>query len=360
MASDPTISRLIESLGDDAVSAIAAIGGLGPPPGRRSGTTARRFRSPVRWWSTWTPRSSVRTRTKMANPELQTGFGFHPMLAFADHGPGGTGEPLAACCAPGRRARTPPPTTSRPPSRPGTAPRAAPVRVLVRGDTGSGVQGLLWPAQPGLAVLGRFLRPTTCPGRVGGLPRQAWRPALDGDGAPSRGRPGRRADPVDCPPPAGWPPGMRVIARRERPHPGAQLRITDHDGWRITVFATNTRGRPIADLEVRHRLRARAEDRIRGLKDTGLTNLPLQASPRTRSGSSSSNSPPTCSPGPSCSPGTTSPPEPGNPNGLRLRLLAVAGRIITTGRRRLLRLSSRWPWTDLDHRRLHQPLAALT
>jgi hypothetical protein len=35
---------------------------------------------------------------------------------------------------------------------------------------------------------------------------------------------------------------MRLIARRERPHPGAQLRITDHEGWRITVFATNTRG----------------------------------------------------------------------------------------------------------------------
>ena len=32
----------------------------------------------------------------------------------------------------------------------------------------------------------------------------------------------------------GWPPGMRIIARRERPHPGAQLRITDHEGWRIT------------------------------------------------------------------------------------------------------------------------------
>jgi len=70
---------------------------------------------------------------------------------------------------------------------------------------------------------------------------------------------------------------MRLIARRERPHPGAQLRITDHEGWRITVFATNTRGGRLADLKVRHRLRARAEDRIRGLKDTGMMNLPLQA-----------------------------------------------------------------------------------
>ena len=40
--------------------------------------------------------------------------------------------------------------------------------------------------------------------------------------------------------PQQWPAGMRVIARRERPHPGAQLRLTDHNGWRITCFATNT------------------------------------------------------------------------------------------------------------------------
>src|SRR4249919_1074156 len=77
--------------------------------------------------------------------------------------------------------------------------------------------------------------------------------------------------------PQHWPEGMRIIARRERPHPGAQLRLTDHDGWRITCFATNTRGPgwTLAALEVRHRLRARAEDRIRGLKDTGMRNLPL-------------------------------------------------------------------------------------
>ena len=48
------------------------------------------------------------------------------------------------------------------------------------------------------------------------------------------------------------------------------------------MFATNTPGPRLADLEVRHRLRARAEDRIRGLKDTGMTNLPLQAFAKNR------------------------------------------------------------------------------
>jgi hypothetical protein len=72
---------------------------------------------------------------------------------------------------------------------------------------------------------------------------------------------------------SGWPTGMRIIARRERPHPGAQLRLTDADGWRITCFATNTPRWQLADLELRHSQRARAEDRIRNLKDTGVRNL---------------------------------------------------------------------------------------
>ncbi len=60
-----------------------------------------------------------------------------------------------------------------------------------------------------------------------------------------------------------WPKGMRLIVRKERPHPGAQLRFTDADGMRLTCFATNTNNTPIAVLELRHRQRARAEDRIR-------------------------------------------------------------------------------------------------
>jgi Transposase DDE domain group 1 len=69
---------------------------------------------------------------------------------------------------------------------------------------------------------------------------------------------------------------MRVIVRKERPHPGAQLRLTDLDGHRFTAFATDTKRGQLADLELRHRRRARCEDRTRCAKDTGLRNLPLK------------------------------------------------------------------------------------
>lgn len=115
------------------------------------------------------------------------------------------------------------------------------------------------------------------------LPDQAWRRAVDSDGQLRDGAHVAEVAawlPASLTGPGGWPPGIRVIVRRERPHPGAQLRITDVNGWRLAAFATNTPRRAgwrLAELEVRHRLRAHAEDRIRCLKDTGIRNLPLQA-----------------------------------------------------------------------------------
>jgi hypothetical protein len=69
-----------------------------------------------------------------------------------------------------------------------------------------------------------------------------------------------------------WDAGHRP---QGTPSPGSQLRLTDVDGHRVTSFATNTARGQLADLELRHRRRARAEDRIRTAKDTGLRNFPL-------------------------------------------------------------------------------------
>ena len=214
-----------------------------------------------------------------ATANFKRGYGFHPMMAFVDHGAGGTGEPLAAMLRPGRaNASDAADQIAVLDAALAQLPEAVRPRVLVRGDTGSGVKDFLWHIHHlGLSYsVGVYGRQPVLDA-LAALPRQAWRQALDADGRP---RDGAQVAELTRWLPAsfvGWPPGMRVIARRERPHPGAQLRITDQHGWRITMFATNTTGGRIAELEVRHRLRARAEDRIRTLKDTGLTNLPLQA-----------------------------------------------------------------------------------
>jgi len=137
---------------------------------------------------------------------------------------------------------------------------------------------------------------------------------------------------------------MRVIVRKERPHPGAQLRFTDIDGHRFTAFATGTKRGQLADLELRHRRRARCEDRIRGAKDTGLRNLPLKGFAQNQvwceivalacellawtqmlalAGKARR----------------------WEPKRLRLRLFSVAGRLARSARRLRLRLAQTWPWT---------------
>ena len=105
-----------------------------------------------------------------------------------------------------------------------------------------------------------------------------------------------------------------MIVRKERPHPGAQLRFTDVNGHRFTAFATDARRGQLADLELRHRRRARCEDRIRCAKTPGCVTSRCTALTRTRSGASSSPWPANYWPGHRCWP-STAPPGPGNQNG---------------------------------------------
>jgi hypothetical protein len=109
--------------------------------------------------------------------------------------------------------------------------------------------------------------------RIALIPERAWTAAINSDRTPRDGA--WVTDATGMLNLRSWPTGTRVLVRAERPHPGAQLRFTDIDGNRLTAFATNTPRGQHADLELRHRLRARCEDRIRAAKDTGLRNLPL-------------------------------------------------------------------------------------
>ena len=358
VASDPTISRLIDALGDDSAAAIAAI--RGARAAARSTVWDRR--SPV---LTTGPvvvdldatLVGAHSEKEGATPNFKRGFGFHPMFAFVDHGAGGTGEPLAGMLRPGRaNANTAADQIAVLDAALAQLPEGLRSRVLVRGDSGAGVQPLLWHITGlGLAYSVGFSARQPVQDALAALPKQAWRAALDPDGRPREGA--QVAELTRWMPATltGWPPGMRIIARRERPHPGAQLHITDDDRWRITVFATSTTGGRIAELEVRHRLRARAEDRIRGLKDTGMTNLPLQAFAKNQIWLELACLAYELLTWTQLMAFHDQPARTWEPKRLRLRLLAVAARLITTGRRRILRFSKRWPWTDLltsGHRRL--------
>ena len=105
---------------------------------------------------------------------------------------------------------------------------------------------------------------------------QGWYPAIDSCGEIRDGAWVAEATPlVNL---STWPARTRLVLRKERPHPGAQLRFTDVDGMRITAFITDTAPGEVpgqlAGLELRHRQHARVEDRIRQAKAAGLRNLP--------------------------------------------------------------------------------------
>ena len=120
------------------------------------------------------------------------------------------------------------------------------------------------------------------------IPKKAWTPAYNADGRPRDGTwVVEVGGPADL---SAWPESTRLVLRKERPHPGAQVRITDADGHRITGFLTNTPGGQLADLELRHRRHARVEDRIGAGKDTGLPTCPSTTPSRTGSGWRSAHS----------------------------------------------------------------------
>ena len=225
---------------------------------------------------------------EQAKPTFERGFGFHPLCAFVDHGPDGSGEALHLQLRPGNAGSntaadhitvTCRALAQLPDHLPGTRPGTRPERKVLVGTNGAGATHafLDWLAGQRLSYSVGFTLPGDAEQVLAQIPDAVWAPALD---AHDEVRDGAWvAELTGLLNLHACPKGMRVIARKERPHPGAQLRLTDVDGLRVTAFATNTTtggpGTQLAELELRHRRRARAEDRIRNLKDLGLANLPL-------------------------------------------------------------------------------------
>src|SRR5882757_8393213 len=282
VASDPTVSRLIDTLATAGPKALSAIRAA-RAEAREHVWDMAKDAAPDAGGQVVVDLDGVlvlsHSEKQDATATWKKTFGHHPLVAFVEHGRAGSGEPVAALLRPGNACSN---TAADHIETAQLALAQMPQRLrrgrqtLIRTDSGGGTHAFLdW-----LSRCGRWLSYSVgmtitdaIHQAVLKIPKKAWTPAYDAGGTE---RPGAWVAEITAMPDLStWPTGMRLIVRKERPHPGAQLRFTDLDGLRLTCFATNTKGGQLADLELRHRRRPRCEDRIRGARATGLRNLPL-------------------------------------------------------------------------------------
>jgi Transposase DDE domain group 1 len=350
VASDPVVSRLVSGLAADAPRALKAIRAARAAARERAWTLAGRD-APGADGGLITVDIDATIVTacsekEQARPTWKRTFGFHPLTVFADHGPGGAGEPLAILLRAGNAgSNTAADHIEATRLALAQLPSGTRRRALIRADSGGGTHDFLdWLTRPGRRLQYSVGMTITADmhDAILHVPARAWTPACDADRQVRHGAwVAELTGMLDL---SAWPKGMRVIVRKERPHPGAQLRLTDIDGHRLTCFATSTKGGQLADLELRHRRRARCEDRIRCAKDTGLRNLPLHGYAQNQIWTEIVAL--------ACEllawtamlalDGTARRWE---PKRLRLRLFSAAGRLVRGSRRARLKISSRWPWT---------------
>jgi hypothetical protein len=143
---------------------------------------------------------------------------------------------------------------------------------------------------------------------------------------------------------SGRPEGTRPIVRRERPHPGAERSFSDVDGHRFTCFLTDPPDADIGALELRHRRRARVENRIRCAENTTISKPALPClRPRGLARACAVAQDLFAWAGRLILDGELGLAE---PKRLRHRLLHMAGRLVRSGRRTKLRVARDWPWAE--------------
>ena len=269
------------------------------------------------------------------------GYGFHPLQAYADE----TRESLGALLRPGNAGAN---TAVDHKTVLDLALAQIPaeyveqIEILVRADSAGATHELADHCYEGNMRFSFGYELTEAVRQaILEIPADAWVPALDQDGSDrENGEVAEITDSIDL---SSWPAGTRLIVRRERPHPGAQLSFTDHDGYRFQSILTDQPGTDIAVIERRHRQHARIEDRIRDDKDAGLAKFPFKEFALNEvwleivmlahdlivwtqalllDGELAK----------------------AEPKRLRYRLLHVAGRLAFSGRRAKLHLQDTWPW----------------
>jgi hypothetical protein len=286
---------------------------------------------------------TAHSEKEQAAGNYKGGYGFHPLQAYADE----TREALGGLLRPGNAGAN---TAADHRAVLDLALEQIPaehietIEILVRADTAGATHGLIDYCREGnMRFSVGYELTETVRAAILEIPEQAWVAALDQDGDErENGEIAEITDQVDL---SSWPQGSRLIVRRERPHPGAQLSFTDHDGYRFQAILTDQPDEGIAEIECRHRQRAHVEDRIRDDKDTGLAKFPFQQFALNQvwlqivllahdlivwtqalllDGELAT----------------------AEPKRLRYRLLHVAARLAFHGRRGRLRLQHDWPWAS--------------
>lgn len=271
------------------------------------------------------------------------GYGFHPLQAYLDE----TREALGGLLRPGNAGSN---TAEDHKIVIDIALGQIPAKyleqleILVRADSAGATHGLIDYCREGnMRFSVGYELTEQVRAAILQIPEDAWIPALDQDGTVrENGEVAEITDMVDL---SGWGDGVRLIVRRERPHPGAQLSFTDHDGYRFQAILTDQTDTDIAKIECRHRQHAHVEDRIRDDKDTGLSKFPFKefalnevwleivalahdllvwTQALTLDGQLAK----------------------AEPKRIRYRLLHVAGRLAFSGRRGKLHFQDTWPWAD--------------
>jgi hypothetical protein len=270
------------------------------------------------------------------------GYGFHPLQVYLNE----TREALGGLLRPGNAGSN---TADDHKTVIDRALRQIPKRyiegieILIRADSAGATHGLLDYCREGnLRFSVGYELTEQVRAAILQIPEDAWVPALDQDG--SHRKNGEVAEITDMVDLSSWPEGSRLIVRRERPHPGAQLSFTDRDGYRFQAILTDQTETDIAVIECRHRQHAHVEDRIRDDKDTGLAKCPFKEFQLNEvwleivllahdlivwtqalllDGELAK----------------------AEPKRLRYQLLHVAGRLAFSGRRAKLHLQHTWPWT---------------
>ncbi len=276
-----------------------------------------------------------------AAPNFKRGFGFHPVLCYLEE----TDEALAGKLRPGNATANESADNIEVLERAlEQLPKAAFKKaILVRGDSACATYALVEKVREhGLRFSFGMDLYESVREAILNMDEDEWRPAVTQTGDEREGAAVCELNGLDL---GSWPTGTRAICRRERPHPGAQLKFTDANGFRFQVFITDQQG-DLVRLEARHRAHARVENRIRCAKDTGLQKLPFHDFRANRAWLELILAAQDliaffqrlCLRGEA---------KEWDPKTLRYRLFHTAARLVRSGRRLILRLQRSWRWTPM-------------